>query len=60
MTWDEIRAAYPHQRVFVSAVAEHFDGEHVLDRDLLEDVHSTDFVAADTDNVPYAMRARQA
>ena len=29
MTWDEIRAAYPNQRVFVSAIEESFDGELV-------------------------------
>jgi len=29
MTWDEIRAAYPNQRIFVSAIEESFDGELV-------------------------------
>ncbi|MBV8756869.1 MAG: hypothetical protein JO257_06335 [Deltaproteobacteria bacterium] len=47
MTWDEIRAAYPHQRVFVSAVAEHFDGElvHYRPLDVLEAVPANERAA---------------
>lgn len=32
MTWDEIRAAYPNQRIFVSAIEDGFDGTWVLHR----------------------------
>ena len=40
MTWDEIRAAYPNQRIYVSAIDDGFDGTLVRHQplDVLEPV----------------------
>ena len=34
MTWDEIREAYPNERIFVSAIDDGFDGKRVRHRPL--------------------------